>query len=73
MEFGTGHTVLVRDINEKTVSLSLSSEPLVVPIRVELMYRQHILREILANITSHVSNTHIYQHRQFAQCGLFTG
>uniref|UniRef100_A0A7N6AH79 Chordin n=1 Tax=Anabas testudineus TaxID=64144 RepID=A0A7N6AH79_ANATE len=28
-------------------------EPFVVPIRVELVYRQHILREILANITSH--------------------
>lgn len=34
---------------------SLSSEPLVVPIRVQLVYRQHVLREILANITSHVS------------------
>lgn len=35
---------------------SLSAEPHVVPIRVQLVYRQHILREIQANITSHVSN-----------------
>uniref|UniRef100_A0A7N8XMP8 Chordin n=1 Tax=Mastacembelus armatus TaxID=205130 RepID=A0A7N8XMP8_9TELE len=28
-------------------------EPVLVPIRVHLVYRQHILREILANITSH--------------------
>ncbi|XP_029028322.2 chordin isoform X2 [Betta splendens] len=28
-------------------------EPTVVPIRVELMYHQHVLREIQANITSH--------------------
>ncbi|XP_071327938.1 chordin isoform X1 [Trachinotus anak] len=28
-------------------------EPLVVPIRVQLVYRQHVLREIRANITSH--------------------
>lgn len=34
---------------------SLSTEPHVVPIRVQLVYRQHILREIQANITSHVS------------------
>lgn len=47
----------VTDINENTVSLS--SEPLLVPLRVQLMYRQHILREIRANVTSHVSdNTH---------------
>lgn len=71
MEFGTGNAVLVTDINGKSVSLSLSSEPFVVPIRVELVYRQHILREILANITSHVSNTHIYQRRQFGQRALF--
>uniref|UniRef100_A0A3Q3FU86 Chordin n=1 Tax=Labrus bergylta TaxID=56723 RepID=A0A3Q3FU86_9LABR len=29
------------------------SEPLLVPIRVQLVYRQHVLREIRANITSH--------------------
>lgn len=34
---------------------SVSAEPHVVPIRVQLVYRQHILREIRANITSHVS------------------
>lgn len=34
----------------------LSSELLSVPIRVQLVYRQHVLREIRANITSHVSN-----------------
>uniref|UniRef100_A0A672Z9N8 Chordin n=1 Tax=Sphaeramia orbicularis TaxID=375764 RepID=A0A672Z9N8_9TELE len=28
-------------------------EPLVVPIRVQLLYRQHTLREVRANITSH--------------------
>ncbi|XP_034722598.1 chordin [Etheostoma cragini] len=28
-------------------------EPILVPIRVQLVYRQHILREIRANITSH--------------------
>lgn len=48
---------LITDINEKT--FPCSSEPLLVPIRVQLLYRQHILREIRANITSHVSkNTH---------------
>uniref|UniRef100_A0A8D3E0Q6 Chordin n=1 Tax=Scophthalmus maximus TaxID=52904 RepID=A0A8D3E0Q6_SCOMX len=31
----------------------LSSELLSVPIRVQLVYRQHVLREIRANITSH--------------------
>ncbi|XP_029964425.1 chordin [Salarias fasciatus] len=30
-----------------------SKDPLVVPIRVQLMYRHHVLREIRANITSH--------------------
>ncbi|KAA8593730.1 chordin [Etheostoma spectabile] len=28
-------------------------EPILVPIRVQLVYRQHILREIRVNITSH--------------------
>uniref|UniRef100_A0A671Y310 Chordin n=1 Tax=Sparus aurata TaxID=8175 RepID=A0A671Y310_SPAAU len=28
-------------------------EPVVVPIRVQLVYRQHVLREIRANVTSH--------------------
>lgn len=71
MEFGTSNAVLVTDINGKTVSPSLSSEPFVVPIRVELVYRQHILREILANVTSHVSKPHIYEHRQVGQGALF--
>lgn len=35
--------------------LCLFSDPILVPIRVQLLYRQHILREIRANITSHVS------------------
>lgn len=70
LEFGRGNAALVTDINGK-LSLSLSSEPFVVPIRVELVYRQHILREILANITSHVSNTHINQHRRVSSAWSF--
>lgn len=35
--------------------LCLFSDPILVPIRVQLLCRQHILREIRANITSHVS------------------
>ncbi|XP_010767507.1 chordin [Notothenia coriiceps] len=34
---------------------ALFAEPVLVPIRVQLVYRQHVLREIRANITSHVS------------------
>uniref|UniRef100_A0A8C5HPF8 Chordin n=1 Tax=Gouania willdenowi TaxID=441366 RepID=A0A8C5HPF8_GOUWI len=33
-----------------------NKESSLVPIRVQLMYRHHVLREIRANITSHVSN-----------------
>ena len=36
-----------------SLSLSLSDPPLV-PIKVQLLYRQHVLREIRANITAHV-------------------
>lgn len=32
---------------------------MLVPIRVQLVYRQHVLREVRANITSHVSDTHV--------------
>lgn len=41
--------------SKTTLNCSVSAEPHVVPIRVQLVYRQHVLREIRANITSHVS------------------
>uniref|UniRef100_A0A665V0E3 Chordin n=1 Tax=Echeneis naucrates TaxID=173247 RepID=A0A665V0E3_ECHNA len=52
---GTGGIAMLTlsDTENNLHFILILQEPLTVPIRVQLVYRQHILREIRANVTSH--------------------